>query len=187
MTISQASHSVVSWPARLWRSSVYGLALLPLALAGIIAALAGRSGAAAGWWVRLRGFLVPQPLPARRPSVLAVLGHSALSVLLGATALIPLGVELLVVLRGLLYGVVDHGPYDHSWGGPSRAGAWLTHFAVGVPMAAAAAFALVGLAATHERLTAALAGQRRAPWVIPVALVVPLPAIVFFIAWLHQI
>ncbi|MEU8813699.1 hypothetical protein [Actinoplanes sp. NPDC048796] len=117
----------------------------------------------------------------------AAFGYGVLSVLLGVAALVPLGVELLGVLRGLLYGLVDHGPYDNSWGGPTRAGAWLTHFAVGIPITAVAALALVGIAAVHRRLTAGLAGRPREPWVIPVAVLAPVPAIVFFIAWLHQI
>jgi hypothetical protein len=171
------------------RASGYGLALLPLSLAAVVAALVGRAGSAAGWWLRMRARVLGLPAlqPTRRVTAAAVLGHSVLSILLGATALVPLGIELLMLLRGVLYGLVDRGPYDASWGGPSRAGAWLAHFAVGIPFTVLAALALVGIAAIHQRLTAALAGQRRAPWLVPVALVVPVPAIVFFIAWLHQI
>ncbi|SNY49997.1 hypothetical protein SAMN05421748_110187 [Paractinoplanes atraurantiacus] len=174
------------------RSSAYCLVLLPLSAAAIAAALAGRPGKAAGWWQVLRerllgaeGGRIQGPTPAPRRS--AVAGHAALSALLGAAALVPLGLEVLTVLRGLLYGLVDHGPYDHSWGGPTLAGAWLAHFAIGIPIIVAAALALTGIAAVHQRLTAALAGRPRAPWVVPVALLAPLPAIAFFIAWLHQI
>jgi hypothetical protein len=191
-----SSSAVTSPPPRAWRAlaaagrgSAYCLMLLPAAAIALTAVVAGRAGTAAGWWLKLRERILgasPQR-PIRRVRGGAVLGHALLSALLGVAALVPLGVELLMLLRGLLYGLVDRGPYDHSWGGPSLAGAWLAHFAVGVPFTVVAALALVGLAAVHQRLTAALAGQRRAPWLVPVALLAPLPAVVFFIAWLHQI
>ncbi|RSM51120.1 hypothetical protein DMB66_42885 [Actinoplanes sp. ATCC 53533] len=116
-----------------------------------------------------------------------VAGHAVLSLVLGAVALIPFGVLLAFVFRGVFYGLVDHGPYDNSWGGPSRAGAWLAHFLIGLPMAVAALLLLAGIAALHARLTTMLTGRRPAPWVLAVALVLPVPAVALFIAWLHQI
>lgn len=171
------------------RGSAYCLAILPLSLLAIAAALIGHADAATGWWSTMRRRVLGKPaLPSsRRATAAAVLGHGVLGILLGAAALIPLGIELLMVLRGALYGLVDRGPYNTSWGGPSMAGAWLAHFAVGIGFAALAALALVGIAAVHQRLTAALAGQRRAPWLVPVVLVVPLPTVVILIAWLHQL
>ncbi|HEX5594664.1 MAG TPA: hypothetical protein VFX61_01375 [Micromonosporaceae bacterium] len=171
------------------RGSAYCLAILPLSLVAVAAALLGRAGTAAGWWSRMRERVlgVPSLPPIGRVTAAALLGHALLSMLLGVAALVPLGIELLMVLRGLLYGLVDRGPYDHSWGGPSMAGAWLAHFAVGIPFTVVAALALIGIAAVHQRLTTALAGQPRAPWLVPVALMTPLPAIAFFLAWLHQI
>ncbi|MFC8229901.1 hypothetical protein [Streptomyces sp. NPDC057287] len=56
--------------------------------------------------------------------------------------------------RGPFHGFVDQGPYDHSWGGPGRAGAWLAHFAISVPCSLAAIAALYGVASLHRRLTA---------------------------------
>jgi hypothetical protein len=87
----------------------------------------------------------------------------------------------------VLYGFVDHGPYENSWGGPSLAGAWLVHFLVSLPFAFAVTVALMGLVAVHQRLGVVLAGGRPAPWLIPVVLVMPLPVAVLFVAWLHQI
>jgi hypothetical protein len=171
------------------RAVGYGVALLPVALFALVATACGRRRTAAGAWHRLRtGVLGLAPAPATEPpSAVAALGHALLSVLLGATALIPLGVILAFVFRGVGYGLVDHGPYDHSWGGPTRAGAWLVHFLVGAPAAAAAVLALAGVAAVHQRLTLAMSGRRRAPWLIPLAVLIPLPAAAFFVAWLHQI
>jgi hypothetical protein len=54
-------------------------------------------------------------------------------------------------------------------------------------MAAASLMVLAGIAALHDRLTAALAGHRLAPWVLAVTLLLSLAAVAFFIAWLRQI
>lgn len=169
------------------RRLLYCAALLPLAAASLFAVPVGRARAAAGWWLRLRGWLLGAEEAPGRPGVFVVAGHAVLSLLLGATALVPFGVLLAFVFRGVFYGLVDHGPYDNSWGGPSRAGAWFAHFLVSLPMAAAAVLLLAGIAALHGRLTAMLAGRRPGPWMLTVALVLPLPAVVLFIAWLHQI
>src|SRR5918993_1700321 len=112
----------------------HGAALLPRGLAALGALLAGRAEAAC----RLIG--------AGRGRVLPAVGAT---VLLGVLSLIPLGGGVLAVLRGALYGLVDHGPYDDSWGGPTRAGAWLAHAAVAVPLAVAALVALAALAGLH--------------------------------------
>jgi hypothetical protein len=167
------------------RSIVNCVALIPFAMLALIAALCGRTEAAARWWRRL-----PPGTPAEpsgRPGPVLVAGHALISLLLGAAALVPLGVELAFVARGVLYGLVDHGPYNHSWGGPSRAGAWAAHFLISLPMAAAGVLVLIGIAAVHQRLAPVLAGRRPARWVIPAALAIPVPAVALFIAWLHQI
>jgi len=158
-----------------------------MAALSLFAVLVGRARVAAGWWLRLRARLLGTTEAPGRPGVFVVAGHAVLSLLLGATALVPFGVLLAVVSRGVFYGLVDHGPYDRSWGGPSRAGAWFVHFLVGLPMAAAAVLLLAGIAALHGRLTTMLAGRRPGAWVLAVALVLPLPVVVLFIAWLHQI
>ncbi|MET7668433.1 hypothetical protein [Micromonospora luteifusca] len=172
------------------RSLAYCATLIPVALLALVTAPVGGAGAAAARWRALRTGLLgaaPTTTPSRRPGPLAVLGHALLSLLLGAVALLPLGVELLMVLRGVLYGVVDSGPYDHSWGGPTRAGAWLAHFLVGLPLSAAGLAALIGIAAVHQRLTRRLDGERGPLWLIPTALLMALAGALLFVAWTHQI
>ena len=108
------------------RSLAYGASLLPVALLTLATVPLGGAGAAGARWRALRTGLLgmpPTPAPDWRPNSAAVLGHATLSLLLGVVALLPLGVELLMVLRGVLYGVVDSGPYDSSWvvrPGPAR-------------------------------------------------------------------
>lgn len=169
------------------RRSLYCAALLPLACLSLVAVLVGRARVAAGWWSRLRARLLGTAEAADRPGALVVAGHAVASLLLGATALVPFGVLLAFVVRGVFYGLVDHGPYDTSWGGPTRAGAWAAHFLIGLPTAAASVLLLAGIATLHGRLTTMLTGRRPAPGVLAVALVLPLPAVALLIAWLHQI
>ncbi len=147
----------------------------------------GRARAAAGWWLRLRARLFGTPEVAGRPGALVVAGHAVLSLSLGATALVPFGMLLAFVFRGVLYGLVDPGPYDHSWGGPSRAGAWVAHLVIGAPMAGASVLLLAGVAALHGRLTSMLTGRRPEPWVLVGTLTLTLAAVAFLLAWLRQI
>ena len=171
------------------RSLLYCAALIPIAIGTVIVALSGRARAAVPWWrwLRARVLGAPSPEATRQPGVFAVVSHALLSVLLGAAALVPLGVEILFILRGVFYGLVDHGPYTNSWGGPTRAGAWLAHFLIGVPEAGVCLLALIGIAAVHQRLTLSLDGGRRSPWLAPVALLISVAGALFFVAWLHQL
>ena len=175
-------HMTTSRPRRLIRSAAYTTALLPVALIDVAATACGRSERDVGSWQKLAGRPAIDADPAQ-PVILAnpalILGHALLSILLGLTALIPFGVILAFLFRGVLYGLVDHGPYDNSWGGPTRTGAWLVHFLISAPAAAAAILLLAGLAAVHQRLNQ--------PRFIALAILIPLPAAAFFVAWLHQI
>ncbi|WP_433218169.1 hypothetical protein ACQP00_11735 [Dactylosporangium sp. CS-047395] len=107
--------------------------------------------------------------------------------LLGIAALVPLGFVVVFVLRGVLYGVVDPGPYDHSWGGPSRAGAWAVHFLVGIPVLGVGLGGLWGLRALHRRLRAARNGERAPWWLLPAVGAVALAVAGFLVAWSRQL
>jgi len=87
--------------------------------------------------------------------------HAAMGIVLGALALLPVGLEVFFVARGVLYGVIDQGPYDNAWGGPTRAGAWLAHFGIGLLFAAAGLALLWCIAQVHRTLgTRWLRGER---------------------------
>ncbi|MET9595112.1 NUDIX hydrolase [Streptomyces sp. NPDC006516] len=155
--------------------------LLPRGAAALALTVIGRAGSACSL---LRA--VPPP-GAPRPSPVRVAGHAVTAVLLGAPALVLAGVTLLALARGPFYGFVDQGPYDNSWGGPGKGGAWLAHFAVAVPCCLAATAGLHGLAGLHDRLTAPLRGRRRAGWVLPTALVCCLAGALFVWAFARQL
>ncbi|MEU7612695.1 hypothetical protein [Micromonospora sp. NPDC049204] len=172
------------------RSLVYCATLVPVALFALVTTPWGGADAAVARWRSLRTGLLgapPTPVPGRRPGPVAVLGHALLSLLLGAVALLPLGVQLLLVLRGVLYGLVVSGPYDDAWGGPTRAGAWLAHFLIGLPIAAAGLAALIGIAAVHQRLTRRLDGERGPRWLLPATLLMALAGALLFVSWTRQI
>ena len=185
MTITQVRRDWSGHARGVLLDAVYCGGLAVVSAAGLGLVLAGRPAAAArlsGRWQRLRGEPATQPVRG-----LPVAGNALMGLVLGVLAVIPLGIEALFVARGVLYGVVDGGPYDTSWGGPTRGGAWLAHFLVGVPFALAGLAALSGLALLHRRWTAHLAGERGGAWVVPVALLACGAAALLFVAWLHQI
>lgn len=101
--------------------------------------------------------------------------------------LVLLGLFVLAALRGLLYGLVDDGPYTDSWGGPTLAGAWATHALVALPLLAATGFGVRGLAALHIRMTRRLLGVGGSGWTIPVALLAGAAGLLLVVAWTRQI
>lgn len=171
------------------RGLPYCAALLPVTLGALSLAASGKARSAMPWWrwLRTRVLAKPPVRPTRPPDGSRLVGHALLSLPLGTAACVPLGIEAVFVLRGVLYGLVDQGPYTDSWGGPTMAGAWLVHFLVGVPLAIVGLLALTGMAAVHERLTAALDGGNRARWLIPATLSIALAGTVILVSWVRQL
>src|SRR5262249_52471148 len=128
------------------------------------------------------------PLAGGRPPRGRRLLHSGMGILLGTLSLLPVGLEVFFVARGVLYGVVDQGPYDNAWGGPMRAGAWLAHFGIGLLFAAAGLALLLCIAQLHRKLGARwLRGERTGAWVVPTAVIAAAAGVVLVLAWLHQV
>ncbi len=114
-------------------------------------------------------------------------GVVASGIAVGLLGLIPLAMIALGVARGAFYGLVDHGPYDNAWGGPSKQGAWAAHFAISVPVVVVGMLALVGLAALHRRWRRWLGGERGCRWVLPVTVLLYAGAALLVRAWIHQL
>jgi hypothetical protein len=160
---------------RLLRSVLYCAVLIPVSAA----ALVGADEPLVRTQRRLLG---------RAPdSAAGRVGTAAVGLVLGVLALIPLGTEILFVARGALYGVVDPGPYDTSWGGPSLAGAWAMHFLVAVPIAVVGLLVLRGIALLHLRWSRRLDDPSTGRWVLPVIVLACLAGTALFIAWTRQI
>ena len=120
--------------------------------------------------------------PAARPRRAAIL-------LLGELLpwLLVMGMAVLSVVRGAFYGFVDDGPYDDSWGGPTRAGAWLAHFGVGLVSLFVAAVALIGLGALRTRLERPAYGEKAPRWAAAVAIFLLIFSVYLLGAWIAQI
>ncbi|UQU61905.1 hypothetical protein COUCH_22990 [Couchioplanes caeruleus] len=180
-------------PARLARAAGRSVAfcavLLPASVVTVLLASTGRSAAAVRSWRRLRVRVLGRSDVdvVRQPGTARVIGHGLVGALLGLAALVPLGVEALFVMRGVLYGFVDPGPYDHSWGGPGKGGAWAVHFLVGLLLSPAGFLMMAGIAAVQDRLTLRLLGHRIPRWVTAAATVLTLGAAAFVVAWSRQI
>ncbi|MFF8375445.1 hypothetical protein ACF07V_04795 [Streptomyces sp. NPDC015661] len=149
--------------------------------------MAGRSDTARAWWARVDEQDPAVRSSTRQPGAVRLLAHALVCVPLGLLALIPVGIEVLFVLRGVLYGLVDQGPYDHSWGGPTMAGAWLVHFLVALPFAAAGLGALWLLDRLRSRLAGWMWGRRVGAAPVLVLLASSVAGVVLVIAWIHQL
>jgi hypothetical protein len=112
---------------------------------------------------------------------------AVVGLVLGLVAVIPLAVEVVFIARGVLYGIVDTGPYDTSWGGPTRGGAWLAHFLISLPLAVIGLFALSGLAGLYRRWVRLIDGEPGQRWVIPVTGLVVAAATALVWAWSRQV
>ncbi|WP_426402935.1 hypothetical protein ACN9M0_01210 [Streptomyces sp. R-07] len=165
----------------------YAAALLPASLVTLGAVAAGRSDKTRAWWARAGEQESAARSSPGRPGAWRLSAHALLCVPLGLLALIPVGIEILFVLRGVLYPLVDHGPYDHSWGGPSMAGAWIVHFLVALPFAAAGLGALWLLGRLHSRLAGWMWGRRVGPGPVLALLLSSVAGFVLVIAWIHQL
>jgi len=112
--------------------------------------------------------------------------EAAVTTGVGVLALIPIAMIALCVARGVFYGLVDPGPYDTAWGGPTREGAWAAHFMISIPFIAIGALALAGLVRLRRSWLRWLGGERRRWWVLPVTLALYAGAALLVRAWLHQ-
>ncbi|RIQ20668.1 hypothetical protein [Jiangella rhizosphaerae] len=101
--------------------------------------------------------------------------------------LLLIALIVLLIVRGPLYGLVDDGPYDGAWGGPSRSGAWLAHAAIAVPIGAVAGALLVAVERLRRRLTLTEQGEPAAWWVRPAAVTAVVLAALFLTLWTRQL
>lgn len=165
----------------------YAAVLLPASVATVGAVAVGRSDRARMWWARAGEQGSTAQTSSGGPGAARLLAHALLCVPLGLLALIPVGIEILCVLRGVLYPLVDHGPYTHSWGGPSVAGAWLAHFGVGVPFAVAGVGALWLLGRLHSSLAGWMWGREVGLGPVFAAAAASVGGVAVVIAWIHQV
>ncbi|MEV7519298.1 hypothetical protein [Streptomyces sp. NPDC091371] len=173
--------------SRFVRRIGYAALLLPAVVGAAGAVAVGRSDAARRWWARIGEQGPAARAENGRPGRARLLAHSLLCLPLGLLALIPVGLEILFVLRGILYPLVQPGPYTNAWGGPSMAGAWLAHFGIGLLFAVAGLGALWLLNRLHARLAGGMWGGRVGVWPVAVTAAAFAGGVMLVIAWLHQV
>lgn len=174
---------------RLVRAVGYDVLLVPV---GLLTMWDGAVGEPlrTGWrWEQLsRSQGWKQPLHEGRPARrVTTVGLGLLTVVLGLASLFLLLMLTLSIVRGPFWGFVEHGPVEPgTWGGPSRAGAWLVHGVGGLATAPLFLLALRGVTALHTRLVRPLYGLARGKWVLPATIVLAAGLVLFFCAWLQQ-
>ncbi|MEU3911500.1 hypothetical protein [Streptomyces sp. NPDC029721] len=161
--------------------------LLPAVLGTAGAVVVGRADAARRWWARSGELGAAARAGHAGPGGARLLAHSLLCLPLGLLALIPLGMQVLFVLRGMLYPVVQAGPYTNAWGGPSLAGAWLAHFGVGLLSAVVGLGVLWSLNRLHARLAGGMWGRRVGVWPVLAVAAASAAGMMLVVAWTHQI
>ncbi|MGW7368495.1 hypothetical protein ACWGI8_35000 [Streptomyces sp. NPDC054841] len=173
--------------SRFVRRIGYAVTLLPASIATVGMVAAGRSDTARRWWAQAGEQDSAAQSSGRRPGAARLLAHAVLCVPLGLLSLIPIGMEILFILRGVLYPLVDPGPYTTSWGGPSTGGAWLAHFGVGLLSAIAGLGALWLLSRLHARLAGGMWGRTVgiAPYLVTAVALAA--GVMLVIAWTHQL
>ncbi|NLU84642.1 hypothetical protein [Rhodococcus sp. HNM0569] len=114
----------------------------------------------------------------------------AAAVLSGAVGLVAWFVVFLAVVaatRGVLYGVVDKGPYDTAWGGPTLAGAWAVHLALGLLAVPVAAWLLAWIGTLVAALRDRIVRRRGSVLIVPTGIVVAAFGVILVVSWLHQL
>ncbi|MFF0749892.1 hypothetical protein [Streptomyces sp. NPDC004267] len=157
-----------------------------------LAALPGHLVGASAWTEAATGILLV-PASARRLATGVRRSRSADVVRAGcgiALGLFGWTVVLLAaqgLVNGLLYPLVDAHDYQHSWGGPTLAGAWLVHAAGALALAVATLLVLRGVAAVDRANEQSLSGGRRRWWPVPLSVLLGIGVVVLVAAWFRQV
>ena len=157
------------------RSAFYELLALPLAFTRVRTRL------------RVPRLLLREPVGAHHVSLGRCLIHSALSGGLGLLGWFLAMLSVLVLVRGLAYPLVAADGYENSWGGPTLAGAWAVHAALGVLIAPVFVGSIALFGRLQLRVIRTVLGGDRSWWAIPIVVVLAAAGGLFFVAWVHQI
>ncbi|MGY4103237.1 hypothetical protein ACW2Q0_27305 [Nocardia sp. R16R-3T] len=119
--------------------------------------------------------------------VVRAIVHSVLAGALGLLTWFLAFLATIAVVRGIFYPLIADNDLEHSWGGPTLAGAWAVHALLGVGLLPVWGLVLAGLGVMQVRLTSGLLGRHGPWWPIPISLVLVTGGVLLFIAWLHQV
>ncbi|QNE22615.1 hypothetical protein F1D05_37850 [Kribbella qitaiheensis] len=184
---SRAGRRVVG--VRLVRGAGYGVGLVGVGVVAVVQSVGGRLGSVQVRWRRMAGYLgSAEPVRLRRPGRVNCFVHGVLSVVFGLLSLFLLMLLVLSVVRGPFYGFVEDGPFGPgTWGGPTKAGAWMVHAAIALPIIVMIPFVLRGLALLHAAEIRRMYGSAVGWWVLPATILLSVGGILFFYSWTQQI
>lgn len=112
--------------------------------------------------------------------------HSVLAGALGLLTWFLAFLASIAAVRGIWYPLIADNDLEHSWGGPTLAGAWAVHALLGVGLLPAWGLVLAGLGTVQVRLTRRLLGRYGPWWPIPVSLLLAAGGVLLGISWWHQ-
>jgi len=115
---------------------------------------------------------------------------AGLTVPLGALALLVALLATLNEVRVLfLYWLTDRGSYadPDTWGGPTLAGAWAVHAALGLLLLPVFLGLMVGLRRLAGLVKRRLATGEGPTWLVPVTVLVDLAVVAFLVAFVRQV
>jgi hypothetical protein len=127
-------------------------------------------------------FIAPRDALAVRAIV-----HSVLAGVVGLLTWFLAFLATVAAVRGTFYPLIAADDLEHSWGGPTLAGAWAVHALLGIGLLPAWGLLLAGLGAVQVRLTRRLLGRYGPWWPIPLSLLLTVGGVLLLISWLHQI
>ncbi|MET8777306.1 hypothetical protein AB0H49_04565 [Nocardia sp. NPDC050713] len=157
----------------LW--AAYAVVALPLAAAPVAVRM------------RMPRRWLREPIRRRGITPARVVAHSVLSAGVGLLAWFLVFLAAIAVVRGVCYPLVAADDYENSWGGPTLAGAWAVHAALGVGLLPVWLAVLAGLGALQLRLIRKLFERAGPAWPVPAALVLAVAGVFVFLSWLSQV
>ncbi|WP_405495202.1 hypothetical protein [Nocardia sp. NBC_00511] len=157
------------------RRAYYAVAALPVAFAPTAV------------WARVTRRVFHIPFELHTPGGWRSAVHTVFAILLGLLAWFAAFLMVLAAVRGIFYPLVAAGDYQHSWGGPTLAGAWAVHFAGGALPLPLWVLLIAGIGVLQLRVAQRLLSRTGPWWPLLLAAVLSAGGVAFFIAWLHQI
>lgn len=127
-----------------------------------------------------------EPFELRAPSPWRTAAHTVLAAAIGLLAWFAVFLAAVALVRGACYPLIAGDDLENSWGGPTLAGAWAVHAALGVGLFPLWLLPLAAFGIVQRRLSQRILSRTGPWWAIPVSLFLFAGGIAFFIAWLHQ-
>ncbi|WP_327139496.1 hypothetical protein [Nocardia sp. NBC_01327] len=159
---------------RILRAAYYAVLALPIAFASI------------GVRARVTRRVFREPFELRAPSPWRTALHTLLAAAIGLLSWFAVVLAVVALLRGAFYPLIAGNDLENSWGGPSLAGTWAVHAALGVGLFPLWSLPLAAFGIVQRGLSQRLLSRTGPWWPLPVSLLLFAGGAAFFIAWLHQ-